>query len=217
MDFRIFLSGNPVLNHIKIMVNNLSLIEPLLEFPDEDSFYFLQILQRKKDRKEIDGKVVGSNNSSRLIRGYNITSLEYLQNRIPEIIRLCDLFNARAVIGLNRRSFKFCSAEMLVQMARKIQCGHHNHSSLWNNVCGVYYPNKDKRWILDIDSDDFDKIRYARQFISSAQPTGDKLIAVLPSKSGFHLIVKPFDSRSFVAEFPDIEIHKNNPTNLYIP
>lgn len=198
-------------------INNLSLIEPLLEFPNEDSFYFLQVLQRKKDRKEIQGKVVGSNNSSRLIRGYNVTSVEYLRNRMPEIIDLCNLFNARAVIGLNRRSFKFCSTEMLVQMARKIQCGHYNHSSLWNNVCGVYYPNKDKNWLIDIDTMDMEYINEVCKVVVDSEPLGNKMLAMIPSKKGVHLITKPFDSRDLSKAFPEIEIHKNNPTNLYIP
>ena len=31
------------------MINNFNLIKPLLDFNSEDDFYFLQILQRKKD------------------------------------------------------------------------------------------------------------------------------------------------------------------------
>ena len=34
-----------------------------------------------------------------------------------------------------------------------------------------------------------------------------------------HLIVKPFNIKTFQdsKEFTEIEVHKNNPTNLYIP
>lgn len=37
------------------------------------------------------------------------------------------------------------------------------------------------------------------------------------TKSGYHLITKPFDMQVFRERFPDIDVHKNNPTNLYIP
>jgi hypothetical protein len=197
-------------------INNLSLIEPFLDFPDEDSFYFLQVLQRKKDRKVHGGKVVGSNNSSRLIKSYNVTSKEYLYERMDEIIDLCHMFNARAVIGLNRRSFKFCSLEMLVLLSRSIQCNNYNHASLWNRVCGVYYPNKDKRWILDIDNTDMDYVTAMCEEISMIEPYGVKTLGIIPSRSGYHIISRPFNSSKFVEDF-GIEIHKNNPTNLYIP
>jgi hypothetical protein len=49
------------------------------------------------------------------------------------------------------------------------------------------------------------------------EPDGIKFITLIPSKSGFHIIMKPFNLQKFKSEYPDVEIHKNNPTNLYIP
>ena len=66
------------------MINNLEKIKELLNFEDEHDFYFLQILQRKKDHPE--GTVVGSNNSSRLIKGYYIYSIDQLDKYFKEII-----------------------------------------------------------------------------------------------------------------------------------
>ena len=43
-------------------VNNFGLIRSLLEFRTEDDFYFLQILQRKKDHN--NGKVNGTMESA---------------------------------------------------------------------------------------------------------------------------------------------------------
>ena len=86
------------------MINNFEQIKKLLEFRSEDDFYFLQILQRKKDHPA--GKVNGTNNNSRLIKAYFIKSIEHLEFVEPEIIELCKLFQARAGINLNRRSFK---------------------------------------------------------------------------------------------------------------
>ena len=53
------------------MIDNLEKVLPLLEFESEDDFYYLQILQRKKENPQL-----GSN--SRVIKNYYITSIDYL-------------------------------------------------------------------------------------------------------------------------------------------
>lgn len=90
----------------------------------------------------------------------------------------------------------------------------------------------DKIWLLDVDDldpssiifnmfDDPEARRYSAlvHFINNAQPVvnKNKVICTIPSKSGYHLITTGFDTREFNKEFPDVCIHKNNPTNLYIP
>ena len=59
------------------MVNNFKQIRALLDFRSKDDFYFLQILQRKKDQKDKAIKVNGTNNNARLVKAYYISSLEY--------------------------------------------------------------------------------------------------------------------------------------------
>jgi hypothetical protein len=44
---------------------------------------------------------------------------------------------------------------------------------------------------------------------------GDKILAVIPTKSGFHLISLPFDLIEFKKDFPNVDVQKNNPTVLY--
>ena len=97
------------------MIDNFDLIKSLLCFDNEDEFYFLQVIQRKKDRKdvELDVKYVGSNNHSRLIKAYYIYSVEQLERYKPEIVALCEMFKARAGICLNRRNQKDVALEML--------------------------------------------------------------------------------------------------------
>ena len=42
-----------------------------------------------------------------------------------------------------------------------------------------------------------------------------KFKALIPTKSGFHLITTPFDMSTFAKQYPNIDVHKNNPTLLY--
>ena len=60
------------------MIDNFEQITSILNFESEDDFYFLQIIQRKKDNP--DG-CMGSNNSSRLIKAYSIKSIEELDKK----------------------------------------------------------------------------------------------------------------------------------------
>lgn len=43
------------------------------------------------------------------------------------------------------------------------------------------------------------------------------LFAEIPTMNGCHLITKPFNLQKFKEKFPEIDVHKNNPTILYIP
>ena len=43
-----------------------------------------------------------------------------------------------------------------------------------------------------------------------------KYITNIPTKSGWHIITTPFNLQQFKEKYPDIDVHKNNPTILYI-
>ena len=195
------------------MVDNTELIRPLLKFDNDDLFYFLQVLQRGKENK-------GMGKNSRVIKNYYISTLEYFDHRLPEIKKLCDFFNARAAIRLNRRSFKNVAFQSMVNIANTLANGDFEHvKSQYIKACGKCNSEIEKTWIIDIDGDDSVKhSSFVCSTINNCMPSGYKIIVEIPSKSGIHLITKPFH----VAEFRDqgfevMDIHKDNPTNLYIP
>lgn len=210
------------------MTDNFNLIRPLLNFRSEDDFYFLQILQRKKDHN--NGKVNGTNNNARLIKAYYIHSLEYLDFIQPEVIELCKLFGARANINLNRRSYEDTAKKVHIHTAEKILLHkdyQHVHSA-WNTVCGQYHSEKDKLWLWDFDEGDN---QYEERFLESmkdCRPGTQSVIAKIPSRAGFHLITTPFDLHQFSQNMKDrglewskngnfLHLHRNNPTNLFCP
>lgn len=198
------------------MINNFEQIKALLKFEDENEFYFLQIIQRKKDHKESNFKL-GISNNNRLIKAYYIFSIEQLDKYKLEIITLCTEFNARAGICLNRRNAKMLSFEMMKLLAENIGNGYFNQlGGLWNTVCGQHYKDKDKTWIIDVDDKEFN-FNEAEILINECQPIGNKVITKIPTKNGYHVITKPFDLRNFSTVYPELNIHKNNPTILYIP
>jgi len=81
------------------MIDNMDLCLPFLKFNTEDDFYYLQILQRRKEHADLS-------KNSRVIKNYYIRNLEYLMKRYDTIKDICNYFNARAMLRLNKRSFK---------------------------------------------------------------------------------------------------------------
>lgn len=201
------------------MVNNFDKIRKLLQFRTDDDFYFVQVLQRKKDHSQT--KVNGANNNSRLIKAYYVKSLEHFDFLRPEIVELCEIFGARAGINLNRRSFERMSLQLLRKVTDQIMNKSFNKAyKAYPSVVGAYNDDSDKKWILDIDG------KYTLKYLIeigeylnglNPNPGEDKYICTLKSKNGCHMITSPFRLDVFREKYPEIEVHKNNPTNLYIP
>lgn len=211
------------------MIDNFDIVEPLLKWRSDDDFYFIQVIQRKKDHK--DGtRVNGTNNNSRLIKAYYVRSLESLQFYKPEIIELCKVFNARAGINLNRRSFKKTQLKFLKKIVDQLENGMECKGyKAYSSVVGASHNDNEKKWIVDVDEEELSFIPEIRQALTGCQPNlgEDKVIAKIPSKTGVHLITSPFNRKDFpnlLNELTEpyqiqlsLAIQTNNPTNLYIP
>src|SRR5690554_4309968 len=87
-----------------------------LVFESNDDFYYLQILQRKKENQQL-----GSN--SRVIKNYYINSIDYLESRYDEIKQLCHQFNARAMLRLNKRSYQKVGFKTIQNVANSMSNG----------------------------------------------------------------------------------------------
>lgn len=194
-------------------IDNIDKILPFLKFESEDDFYYLQILQRKKENSQL-----GSN--SRVIRNYYIKSTQYLLNRYDEIKKLCDVFNARAMIRLNKRSFEKVGFKTMENLAHTMMNKEYSFlNKSYDRACGLGHNDSEKKWILDVDNKMTDKdLLILSSIINECLPLRDRtILQFIPSKNGFHLICLPFNLQEFSQKYPNIEIHKDNPTNLYIP
>jgi hypothetical protein len=127
-------------------------------------------------------------------------------------------------------------------LAQRIQNGQHNQKGLFDSVVGQI-KTQEKRWIVDVDMKDENALMKIMNLINngckpldivnethlhksdgSVEVTYDydpKVIKVVPTKSGYHLITKRFDVMTFnkimslQGDVPDIQ--KKNPTLLYYP
>ena len=182
---------------------------------DEDEFYFLQILVRGKDGNHVSG-----NNKNRLVKYYVIRSKEQLLDLKDEIVGVCGVVNGRAYIHPTRRSLKEVANRALEDTA------HTFVSQNWIGLRGVYstaagqsYVSGDKQFIVDLDDFTHEQAKEVFDFVNTLRGRKDERgnisQIILPTKHGYHLITNAFDVGEFTKKYPEIDIHKNNPTLLY--
>jgi hypothetical protein len=196
------------------MIDNIELIKPLLNFLEPGDFYMLYVLKRKKDQPEGERD---NHQSVRTIKTYCVESVEYLEKRYDEIKQLCEMFKARAYIHIQKQNHRDVSLNMMVALAQRIQDGNHKQQGLFDSVVGQL-KTYEKRWVVDIDTKDKSFVEDVATFINTkCRPVQDKIISIIPTKNGYHLITDRFDVKTFKEMYPELEIQKKNPTLLFLP
>ena len=196
-------------------IDNFDLIKNHIKTSEDGSeFYMLQIMRRTKDQKGYDGKRKQS-----VIKSYFISSSEYLDAKRDEIIKLCEMFNARAYINLNKKSYKQVTLKALEILAGKIAHEDYNIKTLFESACGQTGSCDGlKTWLVDFDSKDLDELERVKFIIDSVEPKGiEKIVETVPTRNGYHLITRPFNKKEFYEMYNEnLDIHNNNPTLIYM-
>ena len=221
------------------MIDNIDVVKSLLNFSEPGDFYMLYVFKRKKDQPEGERD---NHQSVRTIKTYCVDSIEYLDRRYDEIKQLCEMFKARAYIHVQKQNHFDVSLNMMVELAQRIQNGQHNQKGLFDSVVGQI-KTQEKRWIVDVDMKDENALMKIMKLINNGCKPLDivnethlhksdgsvvvtydydpKVIKVIPTKNGYHLITKRFDVMEFKkymglqGDVP--EIQKKNPTLLFYP
>ena len=188
---------------------------------DEGEFFFVQILVRGKDGHHVSG-----NNKNRLVKYYTITSKQQLLDLKKEIIEISKAVTGRVYIHPAKRSFKEVANVALELTAHTyVSQNWAGMRSVFSTAAGKSFMAKDKKYIIDIDDVDLTtvegqhRVEMISERIKEIRGKGgnnaDKVCLAVPTKSGVHLITHSFDVGTFQKRFPNIEVHKNNPTLLY--
>lgn len=193
------------------MLDNSALIEPFVpEREDGDTFIYTEMLDRGQRK---------GNNGQRLLKTFYHRSREEFREQLPTIRKLCDLAKVRACTRLAPRSYKLVGVQftrLVVETALTENWA--GMKSLYNRAMGISRPIE-RRWLWDVDA-----INEASGELSGNLRELGVLIAVIPSKKGEHLITQAFDVRTLrdgvlqaAQEGGNCFLHRDNPTNLYIP
>ena len=187
------------------MRNNFELIEPLLDFTLPNTFYFIQVLKRRKENPDMK-----SNTS--VIDNFYLYGPNDLAKLMPKIIEQCEKHNARAYINVNRLDLE--KVALFTQKAI-IDCiinkDFKGAKGAYASVCSTHFSEKNKRWVIDIINK-----------LHADIPKRDyKILAEIPTATGVHLITEPFEPSKFshvmmVRNLSKIERKDNSPTLLYI-
>jgi hypothetical protein len=198
------------------IVDNFNLFKEVMEFDNEDEFYFVQILIRGKDGHTEQG--VNGNNKNRLVKYYTIRSVDELCKKEEEIKSICKALNARAYIHPTKRSFSEV-ADTTLRVTTDMYLSGKNIVGLkgaYSTACGKSFITKDKKFVVDIDDYDKNIVDILNYIEIWCDPKAEaKFVYKVPTAHGIHLITKPFNTQAFSEKYPDIDVHKNNPTLLY--
>lgn len=182
-----------------------------------DTFYNVVLIGRKKDNPLVIGKV----------KSYTINTIYDLDAYQQEIITICDALKVRAYISVNGKSHKQVTLNAMVEYTNNIaqDCFNNSHG-IYDSAVAKFTDRTKQLWIIDVDKDDsFDKSvdeltdLYIKT-IESCKPY-KKIVAVIPTKNGKHIITHPFDSSDFFlkisksVKFESDFIKKNDMTLLY--
>lgn len=156
--------------------------------------YMMDVLVRKKDVPTL-GK------SQKIIKQYDITSLDDFKKLYPKAEEMARLSNARVYIDVNPRRFVDIQAKMNEYIAKYVQGGqYHALRNVFAKAYGQSNTFGKKRWIIDIDSDvkpvQDKHIKAIEQKISSLR--NDNTLIKYRTKNGVHIVSEGFNSKEFM-------------------
>lgn len=198
-------------------IDNLNILQKFLVFDnEEDDYYVLQTIQRRKEHQDlkINNRVV---DTVYLYKGD-------LERKYDRIKQRAAYFNARVYLRLNRRSAEATAKHCLVKIAQMLQ--QNNYKSIkdaYASASGEHHNDKNKKWLIDIDKEQLPYKDEIIEHFSHLHTKSGEVLAEVPTVNGVHLITTVFDvqafkDRCFVNCFNIgslLDIHKDNPTLLY--
>lgn len=223
------------------MVDNFDLIrawmlDKQLDWKDGDCYY-VQLLRRQSDDPMTNGVPdpnYHGNMHSRSIKDYFIPSIEYFDRKRDEIKKLCDTFNVRAYIRLNKRNYQqmaFNAAKHIMEQA----CSGQTFSSPFTMIASAAgtanAAGKDKTWICDLDEEYVPYTKNIKDMICSCEPHASNVKRIaqaplnkthedalecyhnrefftVPTKHGIHIVCKPFNTADFKQKWDEFAKEK---------
>lgn len=189
------------------MIDNREVIASFIdETYDGDTFWYTELLDRT------------TNGSSRfkMLRSFEHIDRATFLSQCDTIAQLCENNNVRAYTRLSPRSRKTVAGHLLTQITSQYIDGHYD--AFWHaygSACGKTSIHGRKLWLIDIDAVDgvypwqeHSRIKFQLEMTKNFR-------AWIPSRNGGHLICNAMDPRQLT--LGSAQIHKDNPTNLYIP
>jgi hypothetical protein len=172
-------------------------------------FIYTELIDRRSNK---------GNNTHRVVKVFHHRDRADFDIHWPIIRGLCDTLGVRAYTRLAPRSFASVGRRftgMVVEAA--LSDNWSGMKSLYSRACGTAAPEQ-KYWLFDVDEINPHNMRFGIELGSAGL-----LRSTIPSRKGLHYITVPYDylgnqnPRLRLVAYPHVSMHKDNPTNLYIP
>lgn len=207
------------------MTDNFNRFREFMQLPEQeggDAYYVIELVRRGKDCPDLPA-------ANYHFKNYYIDTLAKYDKVQDEIRLLCRTLRLRAYASVCRKSFRRVTMNTLAEMARRASLDDFRRPYAVFESCSGKDVGKDgKYWVVDVDdcpSNIYPNIlKRARiiRTIESCEPVSKKLEMMLPTRTGVHLITRPFNLEQFnrlckedpeIEEIPDVK--KNHLTLLF--
>ena len=194
---------------------------------ESDMFFNIQIIKRKKDVKKGENTDEEVTKNSKLVKVFNVClwdSYKTMEKLYPEIKKICDSENARAMVNLQPKSYKKVNIKAAKKLLDNMEYNSYNHfvdntkgfmqSIIDDSTASSLSYSNVKFWVVDMDREPFEnddsfnqRVKIVEKYIENhigKQIMGKNteiVIEEFPSKNGLHLITRPFDVKYFTDNF----------------
>lgn len=162
----------------------------------------IEIIGRAKD----NARTIAGNHK---FKTYYIRTIEDLDKYENEIKLLCDTLNTRAYISINHKSMRHVTLNAMAEYANRIARDNFVEPySVFESCAAKYVERSEQLWIIDVDKEDVEHyslngpitlgglVDNYIKIVESCEPK-KKIITVIPTKSGVHIITYPFNTVEF--------------------
>ena len=191
------------------MTDNFALYRNFMQLPETeggDAYYVIELIRRGKDHPDLPA-------ANYHFKNYYIDTLQKYDRVQDEIRTICRTLHLRAYVSVNRKSFRRVSMNTVATLAGRLaQDDFRRPYAIFDSCSGMDVSPDDRLFIVDIDEDAFREIPKCgplwlrvQEHINACSPEGDKVRLIVPTRSGIHIICKPFNRIQFC------ELCKNDP------
>ena len=208
------------------VIDNVYVIDNMLTFKNDDEFYMLQVLKRRKENPDMKGDSLPLK-TVYLHRNGQLTEIS------KDLIELAEKEHARIYLNPNVKSSRKSLLHCIAEMARRAAAeDYYKPYKIYESVVGQMGACRDNRWIIDVDNEYMemymetdelteihvrDFIRHLLDTLDSCEPDAEKYVNHVITRNGIHVITRSFNPVAFGKVFPKLDVHKNNPTLVYCP
>lgn len=175
-----------------------------------DKYYVIELMRRGKDNPDMPA-------ANYHFKNYYIYSWKDYNLFKEEIKTICKLFKLRAYASVNYKIMSQVALDTISESARRIAA--HDYKKFYKifESCSAKYHTRDNSlWVIDIDKEDIEThADLEAEIIDIIKHCKSKyknpIVFKMPTKSGFHLITRPFNKYEFDKYWKDLFIGESAP------